>query len=174
MKIRNKTKKIICFVICMLAFIMFCISFVFMETSSVSSYLFILVIVLLFIGTYGINKYIVNNESLPFIKFKNNKVRIVSTDLNIKTVYEIYYNDIINARIDRKGCLIIIFNNGNKSSCTWSRKGKTKEKITHAYVSPPIPAGSELEKYILNNPYYEVTMSKRFYKRCLKRLKKQS
>lgn len=157
----------------MLALIAFCISFVFMETSSASSYLFILVIVLLFIGTYGINKYIVNNESLPFIKFKNNKMKIVSTDLNVKTVYEIYYSDIITAKIDRKGCLIIIFNNCSKSSCTWSRKGKTKEKITHSYVSPPIPAGSELEDYILNNPYYEVIISKRFYKRYLKRSKKQ-
>ena len=73
----------------MLVFVVFCISFVFMETSSASSYLFILVMILLFIGTYGLNKYIVNNESLPFIKFKNNKVRIVSTDLNIKTVYEL-------------------------------------------------------------------------------------
>lgn len=174
MKIRSKTKKIICFAVCMLAFVIFCVSFVFMETSSASSYLFILMIILLFIGTYGFNKYIVKNERLPFIKFKNNRVRIVSTDLNIKTVYEIYYSDIISAKIDRKGCLIIIYNNGGKSSCTCSRKGKTKEKITHAYVSPPIPVGSELEEYIINNPYYEVAMSKRFYKRYLKRVKKLS
>lgn len=156
----------------MLAFVVFCVSFVFMETSSGSSHLFVLMIILLFIGTYGFNKYIVKNERLPFIKFKKNMVRIVSTDLNIKTVYEIYYSDIISAKIDRKGCLFIIFNNGGKSICTWSRKGKTKEKITHAYVSPPIPAGSELEECILNNPYYQVMMSKRFYKRYLKRVKK--
>ncbi len=172
MKIRSKTKKIICFTICMLAFVIFCVSFVFMETSSASSYLFILMIILLFIGTYGFNKYIVKNEKLPYIKFKNNRVRIVSTDLNIKTVYEIYYSDIVSAIINPKGCLVIIFKTGGKSGCTCSKKGKTKEKITHAYVSPPIPAGSELEEYILNNPYYEVVMSKRFYKRYLKRVNK--
>lgn len=173
MKIRSKTKKIICFIVCMLLFLGLCLSFVFMNISSSSAYLFLIFLIVLFLGAYFVNRYIMNSDTLPVLKFKDDILKIVSFDAKVKTVFRIYYEDIITAMINSKGCLVVIFKSGGKSNCICIKNGVAKEKITHSYVSPPIPPDSELANYIVDNKFYEITLSKRYYKKYTKVLKKK-
>ncbi|MCD8328902.1 MAG: hypothetical protein LUC25_07410 [Ruminococcus sp.] len=129
-----KKKKVIIYVCVMLLFLMLCTTFVFLDTSSISAFVFFATLGVGLLFAMFFKNRAVKALPPPTISIKNDRVVITQPDVREKQIYTIYYDDIRSSYIDKKLNLIIVFWSGSKSKAEKVKDGIKTEIATHSCV----------------------------------------